>query len=63
MLDNLVKNIALIREINSNISKVISLYSDLSADFSTIVQQRRAINNDDHVEKSAGGVVWLYIFF
>ncbi|GMP49118.1 hypothetical protein CsSME_00016207 [Camellia sinensis var. sinensis] len=54
MPDNLVKNVALIREINGNISKVMSLYSDLSVDFSNIVQQRRAINNDDHVEKSAG---------
>ncbi|KAI8003232.1 Retinoblastoma-related protein [Camellia lanceoleosa] len=61
MPDNLVKNVALIREINSNISKVISLYSDLFVDFSNIVQQRRAINNDDHVEKSAGGVVCLNI--
>ncbi|KAI8019667.1 Protein EARLY FLOWERING 4 [Camellia lanceoleosa] len=63
MPDDLVKNVALIREINSNISKVISLYSNLSVDFSNIVQQQRTINNDDHVEKSAGGVVWLYIFF
>ncbi|KAI8008859.1 Protein EARLY FLOWERING 4 [Camellia lanceoleosa] len=39
MPDNFVKNVALIREINSNISKVISLYSDLSVDFSNIVQQ------------------------
>ncbi|CAL5386433.1 unnamed protein product [Camellia sinensis] len=54
MPDNLVKNVALIREINGNISKVMSIYSDLSVDFSNIVQQRRAINNDDHVEKSAG---------
>ncbi|CAL5388520.1 unnamed protein product [Camellia sinensis] len=54
MPDNLVKNVALIRQINGNISKVMSLYSDLSVDFSNIVQQRRAINNDDHVEKSAG---------
>ncbi|KAI8016321.1 Protein EARLY FLOWERING 4 [Camellia lanceoleosa] len=54
MPDNLVKNVALIREINGNISKVMSLYSDLSVDFSNIVQQRRAINNDDHVEKIAG---------
>lgn len=40
--DNLTKNVALIREINTNISKVLSIYSDLSLNFSTIVHQRRA---------------------
>lgn len=40
--DNLAKNVALIREINTNISKVLSIYSDLSLNFSTIVHQRRA---------------------
>jgi hypothetical protein len=40
--DNLAKNVNLIREINSNISKVVSIYSDLSVDFSNIVHQRRA---------------------
>ncbi|MCD9643882.1 hypothetical protein HAX54_031766 [Datura stramonium] len=51
--DNLVKNVALIREINSNISKVSRLYSDLSADFCNIFHQRRALaiseskNRDD----------------
>ncbi|KAG5253815.1 protein ELF [Salix suchowensis] len=39
--DNLVKNVSLIREINGNISKVISIYSDLSVNFSNIVQERR----------------------
>ncbi|EEF36762.1 protein ELF4-LIKE 1 isoform X2 [Ricinus communis] len=39
--DNLTKNISLIREINGNISKVISIYSDLSLRFSNIVHQRR----------------------
>ncbi|XP_047328736.1 protein EARLY FLOWERING 4-like [Impatiens glandulifera] len=38
--ENLVKNVALIQEINSNISKVVSLYSDLSANFSNSFQQR-----------------------
>ncbi|PIN05172.1 hypothetical protein CDL12_20869 [Handroanthus impetiginosus] len=33
--DNMVKNVALIQEINGNISKVVSLYSNLSADFSS----------------------------
>ncbi|CAK9159277.1 unnamed protein product, partial [Ilex paraguariensis] len=41
--DNLVKNVALIREINGNVSKVMGLYSDLSVNFSTIVHQRREI--------------------
>lgn len=40
--DNLAKNVALIREINTNISKVLSIYSDLSLNFSTIVHQRRS---------------------
>lgn len=40
--DNLVKNVALIQEINGNISKVVSLYSDLSANFSSVFQQERA---------------------
>ncbi|KAJ6750741.1 hypothetical protein OIU85_001293 [Salix viminalis] len=43
--DNLVKNVSLIREINGNISKVISIYSDLSVNFSNIVQERRRVNN------------------
>lgn len=40
--DNLTKNVALIREINTNIAKVVSLYSDLSVNFSSVVHQRRA---------------------
>ncbi|KAM1115344.1 hypothetical protein TB2_038423 [Malus domestica] len=40
--DDLTRNVSLIREINSNISKVISIYSDLSANFSGIVHQHRA---------------------
>ncbi|XP_028784737.1 protein EARLY FLOWERING 4 isoform X4 [Neltuma alba] len=39
--DNLVKNVALIGQLNGNISKVLSIYSDLSIDFSNIVHQRR----------------------
>ncbi|KAK4275165.1 hypothetical protein QN277_018295 [Acacia crassicarpa] len=39
--DNLVKNVALIGQLNGNISKVLSIYSDLSIDFSNIVQRRR----------------------
>ncbi|KAL6984465.1 hypothetical protein U1Q18_017843 [Sarracenia purpurea var. burkii] len=37
--DNLVKNVALIQEINAKISKVASLYADLSANFSSKFHQ------------------------
>ncbi|XP_030524528.1 protein EARLY FLOWERING 4-like [Rhodamnia argentea] len=43
--DNLAKNVALIREINGNISKVLSIYSDLSVHVSGVVHQRRAFQN------------------
>ncbi|XP_059302108.1 protein EARLY FLOWERING 4-like [Lycium ferocissimum] len=54
--DNMVKNVALIRDINSNISKVSRLYSNLSRDFCNIVHQRRTQalcepkNPDDDVD-------------
>uniref|UniRef100_A0A9I9DWC4 Protein EARLY FLOWERING 4 domain-containing protein n=3 Tax=Cucumis melo TaxID=3656 RepID=A0A9I9DWC4_CUCME len=32
---NMVDNVALIQELNGNISKVVSMYSDFSSDFST----------------------------
>ncbi|GER54470.1 ELF4-like 4 [Striga asiatica] len=35
--ENMVKNVALIQEINGNITKVVSLYSHLSENFSTAV--------------------------
>ncbi|CAL9008202.1 unnamed protein product [Prunus brigantina] len=38
--DNMVKNVGLIQEINGNISKVVSLYSDLSSNFSTFFHHR-----------------------
>lgn len=44
--DNLVKNVALIKEINGNITKVMGIYSDLSVNFSDIVQQRRAMTRN-----------------
>ncbi|XP_074287214.1 protein EARLY FLOWERING 4-like [Silene latifolia] len=34
MADNMVKNVAIINELNGNISKVASIYSDLSGNFS-----------------------------
>ncbi|KAJ6670740.1 PROTEIN ELF4-LIKE 4 [Salix viminalis] len=43
--DNLVKNVSLIREINGNISKVMSIYSDLSFIVSNIVVERRSLKN------------------
>ncbi|QHO28065.1 protein ELF4-LIKE 1 [Arachis duranensis] len=39
---NMAKNVGLIRQINGNISKVLSIYSDMSTSFSGIVRQRRA---------------------
>lgn len=42
--DNMVKNVSLIRDINCNITRVTSLYSDLSVDFASRVHQRREIN-------------------
>ncbi|KAD3068199.1 hypothetical protein R6Q59_017852 [Mikania micrantha] len=48
--DNLVKNVALIQEINGNISKVRSVYSNLSMNFSKFVHQRRAKNKIDKLE-------------
>ncbi|XP_021909895.1 protein EARLY FLOWERING 4-like [Carica papaya] len=50
--ENLAKNPALIREINGNISKVLSLYSDLSVNFSSIVRQRRI--KDETAAQSQG---------
>ncbi|KAK9279275.1 hypothetical protein L1049_012954 [Liquidambar formosana] len=46
--DNLVRNVALIREINGNIFKVTSIYSDLSVNFSNIVHKKRAITASTH---------------
>lgn len=40
---NLARNVDLICEINSNMSKVVAIYSSLSASFSAIVHQRRAV--------------------
>ncbi|XP_030447301.1 protein EARLY FLOWERING 4 isoform X1 [Syzygium oleosum] len=51
--DNMVKNVALIQEINQNISKVVSLYSDLSSDFSTAFHGREANGADPASKESS----------
>ncbi|GLT89182.1 hypothetical protein SLE2022_071770 [Rubroshorea leprosula] len=51
--DNMVKNVALIQELNGNISKVVSMYSDLSSNFSTAFHQRS--NNKGGDAKSTSG--------
>lgn len=38
--DNMAKNVGLIRQISGNISKVLTIYSDLSSSFSSIVRQQ-----------------------
>ncbi|XP_022637879.1 protein ELF4-LIKE 1-like [Vigna radiata var. radiata] len=45
--DNMVKNVSLMTQIHGNISKVRSIYSDLSVNFCNIVRQRRvaAVNH------------------
>ncbi|KAK8671922.1 hypothetical protein V6N13_038503 [Hibiscus sabdariffa] len=40
--DNMVKNVALIQELNGNISKVVSLYSDMSSNFSSAFHQHHS---------------------
>lgn len=44
--DNMVKNVGLIQEINQNITKVASLYSDLSTNFSAACHQHRSGNGE-----------------
>ncbi|KAJ4720062.1 Early flowering 4 [Melia azedarach] len=51
--DNMVKNVALIQEINGNISKVVSLYSDLSTNFTGVYNQRN--KNGDGGSRSGSG--------
>lgn len=52
--DNLLKNVALIQEINGNISKVVSLYSDLSSNFSSAFHQRNENENEEAVATKKG---------
>ncbi|GMH04200.1 hypothetical protein Nepgr_006039 [Nepenthes gracilis] len=53
--DNLLKNVSLIQEINGNISKVVSLYSDLSTNFSSMFHQRKVLNSKTNNVKKGGG--------
>ncbi|KAL2898724.1 Protein ELF4-LIKE 1 [Bienertia sinuspersici] len=41
--DNLVRNVELIREIDGNISKVLSIYSDLSVNFTNMIRRQRKL--------------------
>ncbi|XP_051121633.1 protein EARLY FLOWERING 4 [Andrographis paniculata] len=49
--DNMVKNVELIQEINGNITKVVSLYSNLSSDFMTAVNHRSAAKSNSESEE------------
>lgn len=51
--DNMVKNVALIQEINGNISKVVSLYSHLSTNFSSLFHQRSSAKSSQGPESRA----------
>ncbi|XP_049372677.1 protein EARLY FLOWERING 4 [Solanum verrucosum] len=45
--DNMVQNVNLIQELNGNISKVVSLYSDISTNFSTMFGQENDAIRDE----------------
>ncbi|XP_049409688.1 protein EARLY FLOWERING 4-like [Solanum stenotomum] len=45
--DNMVQNVSLIQELNGNISKVVSLYSDISTNFSTMFGQENDAIGDE----------------
>lgn len=46
--NNMVQNVGLIQELNGNISKVVSLYSDLSTNFSTVFHQGNDAIGDEN---------------
>lgn len=63
--ENMVKNVALIQEINGNISKVVSLYSDLSVNFSNVFYQRNDVvvdGKDSSGNKGNNMGAWLVTF-
>uniref|UniRef100_A0A3Q7GVY7 Protein EARLY FLOWERING 4 domain-containing protein n=1 Tax=Solanum lycopersicum TaxID=4081 RepID=A0A3Q7GVY7_SOLLC len=39
--DSMVQNVSLIQELNGNISKVSSIYSDFNTDFTNMIHQRK----------------------
>ncbi|QHO15845.1 hypothetical protein HN51_058726 [Arachis hypogaea] len=43
--DKMVKNVSLIQELNGNISKVVSMYSDLNSNFTNACQHRSKNGN------------------
>ncbi|KAI3695809.1 hypothetical protein L1987_78811 [Smallanthus sonchifolius] len=46
--ENMVSNVALIQEINNNVSKIVAMYSDLSTNFSTVFHQRKSDTDADN---------------
>ncbi|KAL8242279.1 hypothetical protein R6Q59_012581 [Mikania micrantha] len=50
--ENMVSNVALIQEINNNVSRIVSLYSDLSSNFSSVFHQRKSETDADYMSKS-----------
>lgn len=48
MPDNMVKNVAIINELNGNISKVASIYSGLSENFSGHQRQKKGRDGGDN---------------
>ncbi|KAL3650262.1 hypothetical protein CASFOL_006665 [Castilleja foliolosa] len=54
--ENMMKNVSLIQEINRNINKVASLYSDMTANFSDAIHQKSTtdeveVNSSDEHKK------------
>lgn len=51
MPDNMVKNVSLIQELNGNINKVVSIYSDLNSNFTNACQQRSKNSGSNRRDK------------
>ncbi|XP_071732767.1 protein EARLY FLOWERING 4-like [Rutidosis leptorrhynchoides] len=50
--ENMVSNVALIQEINNNVSKIVALYSNLSTNFSSVFHPRNLENDPDNTCKT-----------